>query len=127
MRRAAGALGTIGPAADDAAPALVAALKDPDDDLRRHAVYALGEIGPPAVETAPALVAVLKDPNVTVRRDAANALQRVLEYIMRCFRIAISRGISGALLALFEILEFRTLPPTGFRRLAEVIYILFNM
>jgi len=50
------ALGEIGPAAKDAVPGLIEALKDPDITVRRSAGFALGEIGLVAKEDVPALI-----------------------------------------------------------------------
>ncbi len=65
---AAYAVGKIGPAAKEAVPALIAALKD---EYRWVAASALGKIGPAAV---PALIAALKDEDGSVRVSAAFAL-----------------------------------------------------
>ena len=48
-RRAAGLLVNIGPKAKVAVPALIAALKDNDKDVRKNAALALGIIGPAAI------------------------------------------------------------------------------
>jgi HEAT repeat protein len=71
---AAVALGRIGPGTKQAVPALIAALKDPDAEVRRLAVVALGGIGPGPREVVPALIAALKDDNTFVRWSAAYAL-----------------------------------------------------
>jgi HEAT repeat protein len=71
---AAQTLGKIGPAAKQATPKLVAALKDPEPLVREHAAEALGEIGPDAKEAIPELVQALKDPDARVRRDAVRSL-----------------------------------------------------
>ncbi len=54
-------MGWIGPAAAEAVPALMAALKDKDKKVRRNAAFALGEIGPAAKEAVPALEAAVRD------------------------------------------------------------------
>jgi HEAT repeat protein len=60
------ALAQIGPDAKDAVPALVEALKDPDDTVGRYwAAQALRNIGLAAV---PTLTQALKDPDDTVGR-----------------------------------------------------------
>ena len=56
------ALGTIGAAAEEAAPALVEATTDGNDRVRAKAVEALGKIGEPAAAIAvPGLVRALRD------------------------------------------------------------------
>jgi hypothetical protein len=62
----------LGKIGDAAVPALAAALNDPDKDVRRHAADALGKIGDAAV---PALAAALNDPDEDVRHRAAGALE----------------------------------------------------
>jgi HEAT repeat protein len=57
---AADLLGGMGPSAREAAPALVEALRDPDQHVRSVAVTALGAIGADASVAVPALVALLK-------------------------------------------------------------------
>jgi HEAT repeat protein len=74
---AARTLAKIGPAAKEAAPRLVAAMKDPEPLVREHAAEALGEIGLDAKETIPALVEALKDPDARVRRDAVRSLEQM--------------------------------------------------
>ena len=57
---------------DDALVArLIAALSDPDVDVRLNLAYALAKIGPPSVEP---LIAALKDPNPECRAGAAYTL-----------------------------------------------------
>jgi HEAT repeat protein len=68
------ALGNIGPAAKDAAPSLIDALKDMDGGLRQAASAALVKIGPAAV---PALINALKDNDREVRTAAELALKRI--------------------------------------------------
>ena len=74
---AADALGEIGPNAAEATPALVAILKDPNQEVRWSAADALGKIGPNAAEAVPALVTALKDPEKKVRGRAALALGKI--------------------------------------------------
>ncbi len=71
-RALAEALGEIGD--PRAIPALVGALKDENERVRRAAAVALGRIGAPAV---PALIGALKDADREVRRAAAEALGRI--------------------------------------------------
>lgn len=71
---AARTLGKIGPAAKEAAPKLVEAMKDPEPLVREHAAEALGDIGPEAKETIPELVKALQDADARVRRDAVRSL-----------------------------------------------------
>ncbi len=67
----------IGPEAKDAVPALIAALKDPDEKVRERAAESLDRIGPAAKDAVPALIAALKDSNEDVRNKAAGALRRI--------------------------------------------------
>ena len=71
------ALAKIG-SAEEVLPTLVAALKDPDYDVRRTAVRALGEYGNASSKTVEevlaALVSALKDPDDDVRKTAVEAL-----------------------------------------------------
>lgn len=60
-----------------ALPALIAALKDPQADVRDRAAQALARMGPPAQEAVPALVAALNDTDWRVRRSAARALGQI--------------------------------------------------
>ncbi len=69
---AATVLGRMGPRALEAAPALVAALRDDNVHLRKMAALALGDLG--AVEAVPPLIEALRDPDAAVRRRAAVAL-----------------------------------------------------
>jgi HEAT repeat protein len=73
-QRAADALGSIGPNAAEAVPALAGALEDPDAVVRSSAAAALGSIGPNAAGAVPALADALKDRNEEVRQRAADAL-----------------------------------------------------
>ena len=69
------ALGTIGAAAEEAAPALVQATTDGNDRVRAKAVEALGKIGEPAAAIAvPGLVRALVDRDNWVSALAAEAL-----------------------------------------------------
>jgi HEAT repeat protein len=57
-----------------AVPHLVAALREPDGDLREHAAEALGNVGPAARAALPALQDALRDPDGDVRHRAADTL-----------------------------------------------------
>lgn len=70
---AADLLRLLGPAARPAAPALAAALKDPDPGIRRNAARALGALGS-GKESAAALAEALTDRDPTVRAAVAAAL-----------------------------------------------------
>ena len=69
---AADILGDIGKPAAEAIPALIQALDDPSEWVRRNAVNALGTIG----EGTEALIIALKDDHPLVRCNAVNALAR---------------------------------------------------
>ena len=73
---AAWALGTIGPEAAAAVPALVEALWERDPVSRSRLIWTLGQIGPGAA-AVPALVQALGDEDAAIRRAAAVALERV--------------------------------------------------
>jgi HEAT repeat protein len=78
--RAAKALADLGPAARGAASALVAALADPDNDVRRGAIAAYRAVLPgakPPTEFVRAIAVDLKDADATVRLLAARALGRL--------------------------------------------------
>ncbi len=70
-------LAEIGPAAAPAIPALIAALKDEDWDVRSSAARALGNIGPAAASAVPSLIAALKDENRNVWDKAVDALGNI--------------------------------------------------
>ena len=78
-RRAAYALGQIGPAAADAVEELTKALDDRQLELGWYAADALGNIGPAAKSATPALVAALTNPanDNALRRAAAQALGKI--------------------------------------------------
>ena len=69
--------GGVGGENDSEIKNLIKALKDPDPDVCRDAVYALREIGPEAVSAVPALIEALKDPNANVRCAAAYVLGHI--------------------------------------------------
>ena len=73
-KAAANALGNIGPAAKEAVPALIAALKNSNLIIQNSAKKALGKIG---LEAVPALIAALKDSYWHVREAAADALGNI--------------------------------------------------
>jgi HEAT repeat protein len=60
-----------------AVPALAAALRDPDGDVRFSAALSLAQAGPAATEAVPALRAALADDNRYVPGYAVEALERV--------------------------------------------------
>jgi len=75
---AARTIGRIGPAADGAVPALIAALDDPEWTIREHSAEAFGDIGPNAApEAIPGLLRMLNDPVARVRRDAVRSLGQI--------------------------------------------------
>jgi HEAT repeat protein len=76
-RRAAGALGSIGPAAKSAVGALLEATRDPVLSVQSNAVEALGRIGPEAKAAFPRLLDVVNDPEPEMRMLAAEALGRI--------------------------------------------------
>ena len=73
--RAARALGRIGPAAGSAVGSLIAALEDPQPEVRAYACFALGRIGGEAARSGiPKLVERMTDENSVVRRAAIDAI-----------------------------------------------------
>lgn len=65
----------MGPAAKDAAPALLLAFaSDPDATVRQNAATALRQIGPAAAEVVPGLTSALRHKDPEVRRAAAMLL-----------------------------------------------------
>lgn len=78
--RAAKALADLGPAARAAAPALVVALADPDNDVRRGSIAAYRAVLPgtkPPPELVRAIAVDLKDADAGVRLIAARTLGRL--------------------------------------------------
>jgi HEAT repeat protein len=73
-RSAAYALGTFGPAAAEALPALKKALRDTNPAVRQNAAWAVGRVGTADGATVAELCDLLRDANPLVRRDAAGAL-----------------------------------------------------
>ncbi len=72
---AARALGETRDAA--AVPALLEALRDPDDEVRLGAVQALGRIGRTAAPAVPVLREALRDPRPEIRAAAARSLDAI--------------------------------------------------
>jgi HEAT repeat protein len=58
-------------------PALIAALKDKDGDVRRSAAIGLGNFGEKAKEAIPALQAAQRDRDARVQEAAGKALSRI--------------------------------------------------
>jgi HEAT repeat protein len=78
--RAAKALGDLGPAARAAVPGLLAALADPDGDVRRTTITAVRLIqpnAPPPEALIRALATDLRDPDANLRLQAARTLGRL--------------------------------------------------
>ena len=76
--RAADALGSIGPLASAAVPALLRALRGPDQEIRDSAARALAAIGPEAASAAvPILLDRLREPDEYNRCSAANCLAEI--------------------------------------------------
>ncbi len=76
-RRAAEALGKIGPAAQAAVVDLLASLADADPAVRAASATALGGIGADRNQAVPAIQALLKDKRLRVREAAAKALKSI--------------------------------------------------
>lgn len=72
-------LGRMGPAARDAVPEVLHALKDREPRVRHAAIICLGEIGPAAKDAVPAIEGALADPHPAVRRAAGIALKNIGE------------------------------------------------
>src|SRR6266567_2503823 len=64
----------LGPAAKEAVPSLIAALKDDDLFVRLNAAASFGHIGPDAAPAIPAFIEALKDRERGVRFNAAYSL-----------------------------------------------------
>ena len=67
----------MGPAANDAVPALAQLLGDEEAGVRAAAATALGQLGPTANAAAGPLRAILVDPEPSVRKAAAEALLKI--------------------------------------------------
>ena len=89
---AADILGDIGTPAAESVPALIQALNDPSEWVRRNAVNALGTIG----EGTEALITVLTDDHPLVRCNAVNALARTCK--------GTDKGINAASRALSTVM-----------------------
>jgi HEAT repeat protein len=74
---AASALGKMGPWAEKAVPALLAALADADRSVRWAAVEALGALGPAAGAAAPVLADLARDEGNELHESAAEALGKI--------------------------------------------------
>jgi HEAT repeat protein len=74
---AAYSIGSFGPAAKSAVPALIDALSDPVPAVRYPVCIALREIGPAAAAAVPALEKTLQDPNDDVAAVARKALKAI--------------------------------------------------
>ena len=72
--RATALLAQLGPKAAVAAPALAAALGDPNPEVRREALFALASMGAEAAPAQAAITQALDDPEMHVRAIAAYAL-----------------------------------------------------
>lgn len=62
---------------DTVIPALIEALKDPQDKVRQGAAVRLGYYGEEAESAIPALEALLKDDDARVRNAVKNAIARI--------------------------------------------------
>lgn len=71
------ALGALVKVGAPAVPAMLPALRDPDEIVRGDVARALGQLGPAAKEAVPALAGALGDDDRSVRREAVAALGRI--------------------------------------------------
>jgi HEAT repeat protein len=69
--------------AADVIPALIAALRDKDAEVRRSAALGLGSFRERAKDAVPALLAALNDSDRRVREAAATALARIDPTVVR--------------------------------------------
>jgi HEAT repeat protein len=76
-RMAVRALGAVGAKDEAVVPALIAAIKDVNVDVRRETVLALLNIGPPAKDAIPTLREATADPDPRVRLYAAKAIEKI--------------------------------------------------
>ncbi|MCB0323248.1 MAG: HEAT repeat domain-containing protein [Bdellovibrionales bacterium] len=78
--KAAGTLGKVRKTdemIEEGVPALIAAVRDPNDFVRKTAVPALGDVGPQAKAAVGVLVELLTDPDPQMRRSAAYSLGKI--------------------------------------------------
>ncbi|GEM_PF-1483927 len=68
---------TIGDAATEFIPSLLAGLKDPDGDIRMYCAYAIGGLGRKASDAVPVLKKMATDRNGAARKAAATALKMI--------------------------------------------------
>src|SRR5262249_12500436 len=94
--------GLLGVDGRDGVPALVAAMKDPDEGVRRQAVRSLGEIGPPAADAVPVLIDAIQKPDLGA--DAVLALEgigpaavRSLGWALTDDSVAVRRAVAAVL------------------------------
>ena len=76
-KRAAAALGNVGPADGAAIPALIEAVKDRDAAVRGEAILALLKLGPAAKDAIPVLTQAQTDRDARIRSYATKALERI--------------------------------------------------
>jgi HEAT repeat protein len=70
-------LGIIHEAADESVPALIAALSDPNVEVRRESATALGSFGSDALPALPSLKEAARDKNGEVAREAGRTIVRL--------------------------------------------------
>ncbi len=75
------ALGKIGPGNEEAVPALLTAVGDPEWTIRRQALLALGEIEAPLARVEEALQQCEADPSPLVRKAAQETRNRLRHQI----------------------------------------------
>lgn len=66
----------MGQAAHTALPELCAAIKDPEDEVRRRGLEALGDLHAPTPEAQQAVLAALNDPHPGVRAAAITTVSK---------------------------------------------------
>jgi HEAT repeat protein len=72
-------MGELGPNHPRALAGLIAAINDPDDDVREEIVFAIGEIGTNQMAAMNALHRALNDPSPVVREAAQEAIDKLEE------------------------------------------------